>query len=194
MDKGKSKYHNTALLMNQALIILLEKKDLGYITIKEICSKAGVNRSTFYLHYENINDLFNETIENLNKDFLISFKSEDKTNTSPDDLVFIKKEFIVPYLEFVKKHRKVMKIAHSKPLLFNNEKIYNNIKKEICVPAVTKHNVPKNEQNYLIEFYTRGVSAIVNLWLNNECIDPIDNIVNIILKCVGLWYVIYYSF
>lgn len=185
MDKAESKYRNTALLMNQALLILLEKKDLELITIKEICAKAGVNRSTFYLHYENINDLFNETIENLNKDFLLSFQGYNRTNSKPDDLVFIKKEFIVPYLEFVKKNKKVMKIAHSKPLLFNNEKIFNNIKKEVCVPAVTKHNVPKQEQNYLIEFYTRGVSAIVNLWLNNECEDSIDDIVNIILKCVG---------
>ncbi len=186
MEKGKSKYHNTALLMNQALLILLEKKDLEYITIKEICLKAGVNRSTFYLHYENINDLFNETVENLNNDFLQSFKSENVNTQKPEDLVFIKKEFIVPYLEFVKKNKKVMKIAHSKPLLFNNEKIYNNIKKEICLPAVNKHHVPKDEQSYLIEFYTKGVSSIVNLWLNNECVDPIDNIVNVILKCVGL--------
>ena len=51
MTKSESKYYNTALLMNQALIELLNKKDLKYITVKEICVKAGVNRSTFYLHY-----------------------------------------------------------------------------------------------------------------------------------------------
>ena len=38
--------------MNEALLILLEKKNYEYITVKEICEKAGVNRSTFYLHYE----------------------------------------------------------------------------------------------------------------------------------------------
>lgn len=185
MDKAESKYRNTALLMNQALLIILEKKDLEFITIKEICVKAGVNRSTFYLHYENINDLFKETIDNLNKDFLLSFQTEIKTNKKPEDLIFIKKEFIVPYLEFVKKNKKVMKIAHSKPHLFNNEKIYDNIKREVCIPAVTKHGVRKEEQDYLIEFYTRGVSAIVNLWLNNECEDSVDHVVDIILKCVG---------
>lgn len=50
MNKFESKYFNTALLMNQALILLLEKKEFEYITVKEICEKAGVNRSTFYLH------------------------------------------------------------------------------------------------------------------------------------------------
>ncbi|MDO5813306.1 MAG: TetR/AcrR family transcriptional regulator [Bacillota bacterium] len=43
--------------MDQAFLELLEKKDFEYITIKEICQKANVNRSTFYLHYENMGDL-----------------------------------------------------------------------------------------------------------------------------------------
>ena len=48
MNKSESKYYNTACLMDDALILLLEKKDFEYITVKEICNKAGVNRSTFY--------------------------------------------------------------------------------------------------------------------------------------------------
>ena len=47
MNKFESKYQNTARLMDEALILLLEDKDFEYITVKEICRKAGVNRSTF---------------------------------------------------------------------------------------------------------------------------------------------------
>ena len=65
MNKSESKYFNTALRMDEALIALLEKKDLEYITVKEICEKAGVNRSTFYLHYESIADLVNEAMERM---------------------------------------------------------------------------------------------------------------------------------
>ena len=61
MNKNESKYFNTAIKFDEALISLLEKKDFAYITIKEICDKAGVNRSTFYLHYENTSDLLAET-------------------------------------------------------------------------------------------------------------------------------------
>ncbi|MDE6707509.1 MAG: TetR/AcrR family transcriptional regulator, partial [Oscillospiraceae bacterium] len=62
MNKSESKYFNTALKMNQALLAILEKKDFEYITIKEICEKAGVNRSTFYLHYQNTRELLDESI------------------------------------------------------------------------------------------------------------------------------------
>ena len=53
MNKSESKYFNTALLMDEALLLILEKKEFEFISVKEICDKAGVNRSTFYLHYEN---------------------------------------------------------------------------------------------------------------------------------------------
>ena len=41
MNKSESKYFHTALCMDEALIALLERKDLEYITVKEICEKAG---------------------------------------------------------------------------------------------------------------------------------------------------------
>ena len=36
MNKNESKYFGTAILFDEALIYLLEKKDIEYITIKEI--------------------------------------------------------------------------------------------------------------------------------------------------------------
>ena len=70
MNEFNSKYFKTALRMDEALIALLEKKDLEYITVKEICEEADVNRSTFYLHYETVGDLVDETTEMINKRFL----------------------------------------------------------------------------------------------------------------------------
>lgn len=64
--------------MNEALISLLEKKDLEFITVKEICETAGVNRSTFYLHYETISDLMNETVEMVDKRFLSYFSQRER--------------------------------------------------------------------------------------------------------------------
>lgn len=60
--------------MDEALICLLNEKDYEYITVKEICKKAGVNRSTFYLHYESIDDLLEETLGFINKKFLDCFE------------------------------------------------------------------------------------------------------------------------
>ena len=69
MNRFESKYLNTARLMDEALILLLEDKEFEYVTVKEICKKAGVNRSMFYLHYESTADLLEESVEYLNDKF-----------------------------------------------------------------------------------------------------------------------------
>lgn len=69
MNKFESKYFNTAKKMNDSLLYLLEKKDFEFITVKDICSLANVNRSTFYLHYENTYDLLEEVITNATNSF-----------------------------------------------------------------------------------------------------------------------------
>lgn len=62
MNKNESKYFNTAIKMDQSFLELLEKKDFAYITVKEICHEADVNRSTFYLHYETLDDLLKKVL------------------------------------------------------------------------------------------------------------------------------------
>ena len=49
--------------MDRAFLDLLDRKDFAYITVKELCQAAGVNRSTFYLHYETMGDLLSESVE-----------------------------------------------------------------------------------------------------------------------------------
>ena len=63
LNKNESKYFNAASKMQKSLISLLDKKEFDKITVKEICENAHVNRSTFYLHYDNVNDFLAETVE-----------------------------------------------------------------------------------------------------------------------------------
>ena len=63
MNKNESKYFKSAEKMHAALLTLLDNKGFELISVKEICETAGVNRSTFYLHYDNVNDLLQETME-----------------------------------------------------------------------------------------------------------------------------------
>ena len=121
MNKSESKYFNTALRMDEGLIALLEKKDLEYITVKEICEKAGVNRSTFYLHYESIADLVNEAMESVNERFLSYFTKRKKefadqiSEKELNDLVLITKDYLRPYLQFVYDNKHVYRASFRNP-------------------------------------------------------------------------------
>ncbi len=53
----------TKMLLKNSLIELMKTKNVYKISIKEICENAGVNRSTFYNHYDTEFDLLKD-IEN----------------------------------------------------------------------------------------------------------------------------------
>lgn len=121
MNKHESKYFNTAILMDEALINLLNKKNIEYISIKEICDAAGVNRSTFYLHYESINDLVNETMDYINKKFINCFNESSQdiiykiNNSNLQDLNLVNHEYLYPYLNFIKNNKKIYEASFNNP-------------------------------------------------------------------------------
>ena len=78
MNRSESKYFNTAIKIDKAFLSLLETKDFAYITIKEVCAAAGVNRSTFYLHYQNTRELLDESLLFLYRQFLSYFQSRNE--------------------------------------------------------------------------------------------------------------------
>ncbi|MBQ7275958.1 MAG: TetR/AcrR family transcriptional regulator [Bacilli bacterium] len=181
MNKQESKYFNTALLMNEALLLLLEKKDYEYITIKEICEKAGVNRSTFYLHYETIDDLLEEMVDNLNKKFIESF-SKDLTidKAVNEDLILTTSKYLTPYLNFIKENKTVFRLAIKKPYIMKSNKSFSRLEKYVFEPILNKYKVKAEEKKYILEFYTKGVLAIVYKWLNEDCKDEISLIIDLI--------------
>lgn len=186
MKKQDSKYFYTAELMNHALLALLEKKDLEFITITEITKKAGVNRSTFYLHYDNIYELLEETIENLNKQFISSFDLKAPiTNASKKDAFLITDKYLIPYLNFVKQNKKVLKLIHQKPQLFQTKNAYKQMYDKIFYPAISCFIQEENQRIYYLEFFTGGVAAIVHKWLQNDCVTEIEEVLKIIKNCVG---------
>ncbi len=69
-DTGKDQRTRlTKSLIRQAFTELLQQKPMQRITVKELCGKAGVNRSTFYAHYTDIYDLLAKLEEDMVADF-----------------------------------------------------------------------------------------------------------------------------
>lgn len=191
LNKSESKYYNTACLMNEALILLLEKKEYSFITIKEICAKAGVNRSTFYLHYETMDDLLSETIEYVGKKIHKKFNNKvlDKQtikNSKLEDLFLVTPEYLLPYLEFLRDNKAIYKIAYSQPNVLKEQYIISHLFKNIFEPILDRFLVPREEQKYMMSFYLNGMSAVMIEWIMNDCKVEIQTILNILMKCLNL--------
>ena len=181
MNKNESKYFNTAKKMNDALIALLETKEYEYITIKEICHIANVNRSTFYLHYSNMNDLLEETIESLNLSFNSHFKSKENESTiiskeNLDDLLLINDDHLIPYLNFIKENKNIYKVLKTHPQLFNVNKTYDQMFRKLFVPIMNRFGLDEKWHKYLMDFYISGLTSIVFDWVYDDCKIPVQEV------------------
>mgnify|MGYP004680910679 CR=1 FL=1 len=176
MNKSQSKYFNTAHLMDEALLYLLEKKDFEYITVKEICKKAGVHRSTFYLHYENINDLLVEANEYLNTVCMDKYRENDidglnEETVSKDEAIWVTPKYLVPYLEFIRDNKRFLKAVMRNPNLFEASKTFKKMYKEFFKPVLDKFDIEENEKRLVFDFYSGGILAVVKRWIESDCKD-----------------------
>lgn len=190
MTNSESKYFSTAKKMNLALIALLKKKPLEYITVSELCKTAGVHRSTFYLHYETIGDLLEETTRYMLDDFL-SYFIKEKENFNFDfstcelkRLNFICNEYLTPYLEYIKTNKELIFTAISNGKAFGFENIYKRMFENIFNPIMERFNYPEADRKYIMMYYLNGIHAINTQWLKNNCDKPVSEIIRIIKTCI----------
>lgn len=190
MNKSESKYFNTAEKMDRALLTLLEKKDLPYITVKEICTEAGVNRSTFYLHYETVGDLMAECAEYINSHFLehMDISSggfiEKISSCSAEELYLITPEYLTPYLTYIKEYRRLFRTYIENAETLRLEESYNGLLRHVIMPILERYGVPEKDRKYIMAFHIHGLMAIIGEWLKGGCSEPIEYITEVIQKCV----------
>lgn len=84
MDKKENqRIMLTKRLLKESLIEMLAKKSIKKISVSELCTAAGINRSTFYNHYGSQFDVLKEMeldmIEDLNQIFEREIKKSNWT-------------------------------------------------------------------------------------------------------------------
>lgn len=190
MNKSESKYFATAVKMDEAFLQLLEKKDFAYITVKEICAAAGVNRSTFYLHYETIGDLLAESVSYMNRHFL-DYMAQDtdafvsKLQTCPlEELYLVTPEYLTPYLNYIKEHKRLFGTAMQQAKVLHVEDTYGRMFRYVFTPILERCGVPQADRGYLMAFYISGLMAIISEWLKHDCSDSIEHIISVMQRCV----------
>lgn len=109
-----------------ALISLSVKKAYPDITIKELCAKAGVNRTTFYAHFKNTKDVLNEI--------------EETALQSRDWYEAINKENRQELIAQLKSHKEVFSLLLD----------YGSIRKQLLFRSIekNKHTLDKADVTY----------------------------------------------
>lgn len=174
--------------MDEAFLSLLEQKDFAFITVKELCECAGVSRSTFYLHYETMNDLLSESVAYIHAQFFERFPAQYwasslSEDTPAESLHLLTPEYLNPYLDFIRAHRKLYRTAIENPSLFRTEEIYAQMFSRVFDRILERYAIPERERHYRMKFYLSGIAAIVENWLRGGCVDSTDALADLIRRC-----------
>jgi AcrR family transcriptional regulator len=94
--KEDRRVRRTKKSLKEVLVEELQNRELQKISVKSLCEKADINRSTFYLHYNDVFDLWNsleqEILDKMNE-ILKDFKVE-KVLTKPLPLLLKITEYL----------------------------------------------------------------------------------------------------
>lgn len=144
---------------------LLSEKPIDKITISELCTRAEINRKTFYRHYTSLADvaseLENEMLDSFSKGFGSGGSISDVGSVirSVGSVIGNKREFF-------------QKLMRYNPELFTN----GRLKEALCrmIVAVMKNRNSKSDEQTLkmaADFAVSGVFALYAEWFENGDID-----------------------
>ena len=79
-NRENLRVRQTRQRLSKALLEMLRDRSLRSVSIRELCQKAGINRTTFYHHYGSQYDLFEEICAQFLEDIAECLASADPEN------------------------------------------------------------------------------------------------------------------
>lgn len=156
----------TQNVIKEALLKLLDNQSLKKITVREICLKADVNRATFYRHFTDIYNLYEEIC----KEIISKVYPLEENTYFSYQLLEIIKENQGFYKEFFHAHINSPDLKKIIKTIFDDQ---NNM---------DKTNYDPKDYKYVFDFHIYGVTGLLKEWVDNNCQEPIDEIYEVINK------------
>ena len=144
-----------------------EHRPIAKITVREICERTDIHRSTFYAHYRDVYDLVEKVEGNMSRLMTETFFRKLDEGASARDcfievFTFIRehKEFYMYYLSESKKYG-VLQLT------------WDTIRSRYTAAASPEHFGARSqkEMEYHGAFFLVGMTAVVRMWLQNGCCE-----------------------
>lgn len=161
-EKKDRRIKKTQKSIHDAIISLLQEKDISEITIKELAERANINRKTFYMHYSSIEDIFDKIENEITEKLLRVLNKYDFSSEKFDGYAFFSSlnDMISEDLDL---HQKLIRANSYHFLLAKIKKIF----KDSLIKIFQKEfNANKEEFSLYAEFTASGLVCMYIEWFN----------------------------
>lgn len=176
---NNQRFQETDRRIQEAMLQLIQEKEVNKVTVNDICTRCGINRSTFYAHFVDIYDLLGKLQMEIYQDVADSFKD---INIDPSEYLSI--EYIVIILDHVRRHQLFYRAYFSKGLddLQRNAGI---VQERFISPYMRSLGIASERQiNYQFRFFWAGFIEVVRIWVFDGCPETPEDLVKIIAMSV----------
>lgn len=153
-----------------ALLELLETKELKEITVKEICDKANMSRNAFYQHYGYKEDLYDQMIAKATE------RIRESLAPIIPDISHLKKDTIQAYAKGIidavtEVHDLIYVMLKSDDGMFMRQ-LTDLIFGQFLTNALPFFNIEDSEELRLYyEFLSAGISAFIIKWILDDSVS-----------------------
>lgn len=151
--------------IEKVFLELIQEKDVKDITVSEICQKAGVNRTTFYVNYLDIYDLVDKIRIRMINEFADLFKDTRSEGHSRNNYLLMFRH-IKDNQTFYKTYFKLGFDVNYEISSFDKELAFKKFDNKLI--------------EYHMEFFAAGITAIIKKWLKDGCQESPEDIVMVI--------------
>lgn len=142
-----------------ALKQMMEIKPIGKITVKDIVEICGVNRQTFYYHFDDVYDLLEWIFE------------EDANRVLPSRVIYERwREDVMIFFEYLYDNRAfALNVYNSGSRLYMlkylNERLKNCVKSFATIVSEGS-NIDRQDFDFIVDIYVHGIIGLIAQWLD----------------------------
>ena len=151
--------------------------DYEQISVKELTERARINRKTFYLHYNSLDDLLRELQNEMAKDFIRRTQGLER----PRDMDKITREFFLVSESAGRLHERLM---CSGGYHYISRRITNEIMSETWGADGKQKNVDPYVQNIIMTFVSQSTIEIYKQWIADGKKIPLEEIIALTTKLI----------
>lgn len=174
------KYQRTHLAIQEALLDLSKHTDT--VTVSDICRRCHINRSAFYLHYEDLRDLLKEIQKRMSVEILRLYEQ-----AGPKAQVPFSKESYCIFSHHVKENQDYYRIFFKLNTSFPISEGFERAWESVLVPYFNQKQI-YDEEHMLMRFicFQAGFTHVLKQWVDSACSLACEDIAAIIFECLHL--------
>ena len=175
MENPDTRVQYTKSRFHQALAELLEEKSIGFVTVKELCARAGLNRGTFYLHYTEPMDVLHELEDRLVDEVMGDYSGSEDILTDRLRLMLAERK---AYAAVLGRHGDPAFLVRACRLAYQAMKPY----------FAAEETTTTNEPPEAFQFAFAGCTWMICVWLSSsEPVPPEQMAKKLLLMSSGVF-------